>query len=192
MTSLDSLGSITVKEMETATMNAATSVSTTEVRSASHLNIRAVNDVTVSSSTGKIVLDGSSIDMNAAVVLDGVLSDATTDSIKVTGKHVTLNVRPDATDNNASGSGILVCGDSYAQHVASRGVAGNPAAISATWTNDDGGLWTMSGGNLAFTKMLSNGDECVFTFAVLDSGDLVLSRRIGLQVTQSLSHWQNI
>lgn len=192
MTSLDSLGSITVKEMETATVNAATRVSTTEVRSGSHMNITAVNDVTVSSDTGNVLLVGSNIEMRSNVVVDGVLSDLTTDTIKVAAKNVSLNTRPDATDANASGSGILVCGDSYAQHVTSGGVAGNPAMISATWTNEDGGVWTMSGGNLAFTKTLSNGDECVFTFAILDSGDLVLSRKIGLQVTQSLSHWQNI
>ena len=190
--SLDSLGSITVKEMESATINASSRVSTTVVRSDSHMNVIAQDDVAVKSTAGKVVLEGSSVEMKANVVVDGLISDATTDSVKVVGKNVSLNVRPDATDVNASGSGILVCGDSYAQHVTSGGVAGNPAAISATWSNEDGGLWTMSGGNLAFTKILSNGDECVFTFSILDSGDLVLSRKIGLQVTQSLSYWQTI
>jgi hypothetical protein len=192
MTDLSTLGSITVKEMETATVNVGTSVATTDVRSSSYMNVTAEDDVTISSTAGRVVLQASGIDVTSDLAVQGVIYDATSDGLKVGSKNISLNVRSDASDANASGAGIRVCGDAYAEHLNTGGVSGNPAAISALWSSADGGLWTLTGGHLAFTKTLSNGDECVFTFRILDSGDLVLNRKIGTQSAQALAYWQNV
>ena len=190
---LGSLGTMTVKELETAMNTISTSISTTEVVSSAGLSVSSNDDLTLTSSAGKVVVSSSSDPVTFAddVQVNGALYDSATDSLKVGSKTITVNARDDASDLNASGSGILVCGTDYASFVSSSGDSGSKTAISALWTKTGSTeQWTLNGGDLAFSKVLPSGEVCTFVFNVLDSGDMVLKRTIGSQVSQMLSYWE--
>lgn len=192
---LGSLGTLTVKELETAMNTISSSISTSEVVSSAGLSVTSNDDMTLTSTSGKVIVSSSSDPVTFVddVQVNGALYDSATDSLKVGSKTITVNVRDDATDLNASGSGLLVCGTDYASFVSSQGEAGTKTAISALWTKTGSTeQWTLNGGDLAFSKILPNGELCTFAFTILESGDMVLKRTIGSQVSQMLSYWEVI
>lgn len=189
-----SLGSIKVKTIDSVLSTISTDVSTTEVISDAELNVTSLNDLTIESTAGSVIINSHNpVVFQSPLVLDGVISDFRTDSLKLTSKVVEVNKRDDATDLNASGSGLVVCGTDYAEHEATSGASGSDTSISVLWTKSGSDRqWTLKGGDLSFSKVLPNGEVCVFTFASMDSGDLVLKRQIGSQTSQMLSYWETL
>lgn len=188
------LGTVSVREVESVLNSVDNSVSTAEVRSLSGLTLTCKDDLALSSTAGNVVITSSApVRFESDVVVEGVVSDLATDSLKVGSKTINLNKRSDASDVNASGSGILVCGTDYASYESSNGAQGSKTSISILWTNTGNTeQWVLKGGDLSFSKVLSNGDVCTFTFASLDSGDLVLKRTIGSQTSQMLAYWETL
>lgn len=191
---ISAMGSLTVKEVDTVLQSATGNISTSEVMSTTGLSVTCADDLSLNSSSGNInITSADPITFQGDVQINGVLGDSATDSLKVGSKTIDLNSRPDPSNTNASGSGLLVCGTDYATFMSTNGASGATNSISVLWTKTGSSeQWVLSGGDLSFCRTLPNGDVCTFTFSVLDSGDLVLARKIGTQVTQSLAYWETV
>lgn len=188
------LGNMSIKDMQAVVISATDKVSTTEVRSSSGMDIDAQQNVTVESKSGDLKLEAPAGKIFVGNDLDvqGVIGNPASDSLNFSCKAIALNATDAPTDANASGSGLYVCGKDFADFLNTSGGTGSKDSISMTWRTDDGGVWSLKGGNLSFSKPISTGDVCKYTFNITDSGDLILQRTIGTDVTQSLAYWETM
>lgn len=192
--SLSSLGVLSIKEMDSVLASTTDKVFTSEVRSIATMNVGGQQDVKVRSASGDVVLKAPRGFVRAKQDIDvsGCIGDSTDESLRFSAKTVALNSTGSATDADASGSGIYVCGSDFADYVSSAGTSGDRDSISVLWKNDGGGLWSLKGGNLSFSKIIASGDACTFTFNITESGDMALQRTIGAGLTHSLAYWQTL